>query len=319
MTHGIDVSHYQGRVSWGKAHAAGVDFAFAKATQGTGFVDSEVARNLAGMRAAGVLPGAYHFLTAGRGAAQCDHFVRTVGDADGLLVALDVESNASYADVRAWVARWRELRPGHPVIVYTGRDLWKRTGGGDGATLGPLWTAGIAPNRYADGRSGLQRGWLAARGSLSSPAFAGWQQPLIVQWSESCVVPGVAGPCDADHTDLTVDELAQYARPSSTTGPGHAPGGTVTHPEADMPLTPAEIDAVAKACAVAVHRQQLFRVVDSDGTPLTIGDAVLRTYRAAQPAALAAAVVAALPAGTTGLTQADVEAALRRVLGSLDG
>lgn len=317
---GIDVSHYQGTVSWGAARAAGVEFAFAKATEGTGFVDGRLARNLAGMRSAGVLPGAYHFLRPGDGRRQADAFARAVGGVGaGLLVALDVEaSGIAWSTVKAWRDRWAELHPGHPVFVYTGRDLWGRVTGDPadgGASLGPLWAAGRVPNAYGDSAGdGLARSWARWRSSVAHAPFGGWQRPLIVQWTENARVPGVPTPCDGDHTDLTVDELAVWARPSSTTGPGHAPGGTTTHPEADVPLTQTEIDAIATATARAVHSQQLYRQTDPDGTPLTIGEAILRTYQQANPAALAAAVVAALPAGSVSLTEADVEAALRRVL-----
>ena len=38
---GIDVAHYQGSVNWAKARASGVVFAFAKATEGTGYTDPQ--------------------------------------------------------------------------------------------------------------------------------------------------------------------------------------------------------------------------------------------------------------------------------------
>ncbi|MGZ3426603.1 MAG: GH25 family lysozyme, partial [Polyangia bacterium] len=33
---GVDVSHYDGTIDWAKVHAAGIDFAFMKATESTG-------------------------------------------------------------------------------------------------------------------------------------------------------------------------------------------------------------------------------------------------------------------------------------------
>ena len=39
MTFGIDVSHFQGAIDWRRAHADGVAFAFAKATESATFVD----------------------------------------------------------------------------------------------------------------------------------------------------------------------------------------------------------------------------------------------------------------------------------------
>ena len=46
---GIDVSHYQGVIDWGKVAGSGVVWAATKATQGTGFVDKTLSRNRVGM------------------------------------------------------------------------------------------------------------------------------------------------------------------------------------------------------------------------------------------------------------------------------
>src|SRR5256885_5495590 len=62
VVHGVDVSGYQGSsINWSAARGAGIAFAFAKASEGTGFTDSSFAHNWSGMRAAGVVRGAYHF------------------------------------------------------------------------------------------------------------------------------------------------------------------------------------------------------------------------------------------------------------------
>jgi len=37
---GIDVSHWQGNIDWSKVYNSGYRFAFAKATEGVGFTDS---------------------------------------------------------------------------------------------------------------------------------------------------------------------------------------------------------------------------------------------------------------------------------------
>ena len=74
---GIDVSHYQGTVDWGKVKSTGKVFAFAKATESTGSTDSQFATNWAAMKAAGVIRGAYHFFHADQdAAAQANHFLQ---------------------------------------------------------------------------------------------------------------------------------------------------------------------------------------------------------------------------------------------------
>jgi hypothetical protein len=88
---------------------------------------------------------------------------------------------------------------------------------------------------------------------------------------------------------------------------------TTPIPEVDMPLTSAEIDYIAiKAADQVWHR---FTV-----NGLTLQAALSRLVAASDPAALAAAVAKAMPATSgTVVTQAQLEAALRTVLGSVDG
>jgi len=343
MTFGIDVSHYQGVIDWRRAAADGVEFAFAKASESTGTTDALLARNLAGMRAAGVVPGAYHFLRPGDGAAQAEHFARVVGDPSDLLVALDVEaSGIAWSTVKGWRDRWDALHPGHPVIVYTGRDLWGRVTGdpaGGGASLGPLWAAGRVPNAYGDSAgNGLARSWAAWRTSVSHPPFAGWTKPLIVQWTENVRVAGVPTPCDGDHTDLTAAEL----RTLTTTGD--------TMPTADeiaaavwayalnsrwtgQPSPASRMLESTQYYAIQGGANTLVPTTASTGpgTPTTakaLADAVAElpagrldpvALAAALAGPLAAELAAKLPAA--GITAADVqgaaEAAVRSVLGSL--
>ena len=61
FVHGVDVSHWQGNVNWTNLKNAGVQFAFAKATEGVDFVDIKFHQNMANARAAGVWIGPYHY------------------------------------------------------------------------------------------------------------------------------------------------------------------------------------------------------------------------------------------------------------------
>ena len=77
---GIDVSHWQGTINWGQVRAAGKEFAFVKASEGTGYVDNRFTGNMQSARSAGVLAGAYHFARpdlGNSGAAEARHFVAT--------------------------------------------------------------------------------------------------------------------------------------------------------------------------------------------------------------------------------------------------
>jgi len=194
---GVDVSHYQGAPDWSRARAAGVAFAFAKATEGTSFTDPQFKANIAGMRAAGVVPGAYHFLRPGSVIAQANLFTRTA-PAD-IIHALDVE--ASDLDVAGWVARYRTVYPTKPLLIYTGRDLWARAGGGNGSAFGPLWCAGYLPNAYVPGTGGLTELAAQVGAHRGGVPFGGWTAPTFLQFAGrtgQLSVAGIPGSVDGD-------------------------------------------------------------------------------------------------------------------------
>lgn len=58
---GIDVSHFQGAIDWARVKAAGIGFAFIKATDGNAFVDPQLNYNALGCQAVGLPFGFYHF------------------------------------------------------------------------------------------------------------------------------------------------------------------------------------------------------------------------------------------------------------------
>jgi len=93
--HGIDVSKYQGTIDWQQVRAAGVSFAFIKATEGGDLLDSRFRENWEGARRAGIPRGAYHFTYWCRPMAdQIAWFKRNVPvEPDALPPVLDVEWN----------------------------------------------------------------------------------------------------------------------------------------------------------------------------------------------------------------------------------
>lgn len=93
--HGIDVSKYQGTIDWQQVRAAGVSFAFIKATEGGDLLDSRFRENWEGARRAGIPRGAYHFTYWCRPMAeQIEWFKRNVPvEPDALPPVLDVEWN----------------------------------------------------------------------------------------------------------------------------------------------------------------------------------------------------------------------------------
>jgi lysozyme len=96
--HGIDVSKYQGRISWPNVATMTIDnvnmgFVFIKATEGLKDVDKNFKRNYDSASAAGLICGAYHFfLPTKDGVAQAKHFIATAKLQKGnLRPVIDVE------------------------------------------------------------------------------------------------------------------------------------------------------------------------------------------------------------------------------------
>ncbi len=92
---GIDVSYWQGNVDWNAARAAGIRFAYIKATEGGDFLDPKFLDNWYAAKRAGVARGAYHFVYWCRPAdEQALWFMLNVPpDTDALPPVLDVEWN----------------------------------------------------------------------------------------------------------------------------------------------------------------------------------------------------------------------------------
>ncbi len=132
QVYGIDVSHYQGDVNWTKVYNAGKRFAFAKATEGTSFVDNKFTDNMKNGSAAGLYMGAYHFARPNTpikndSFAEADHFVDIIMPyiKDGYLVpVLDLEngSDIGWKNLSAWANYFCGRvynRTGVKPIIYT--------------------------------------------------------------------------------------------------------------------------------------------------------------------------------------------------------
>ena len=132
---GIDVSHWQGRISWADVAADGIDFAIAKATEGRIYQDDEYARNKERAEANGIAFGAYHFAspdkTANDAVIEANNFVDTADLKPGnLRPVLDLEKNGGLGikKLRKWVKAWLaqvQARVGVKPIIYTSPSFWK--------------------------------------------------------------------------------------------------------------------------------------------------------------------------------------------------
>lgn len=184
QVHGIDVSHYQGTVDWRQVAEAEMAFAFVKATQGVSSIDSEFGVNWAGVKAAGLPRGAYHFYQPGDDPGQqAEHFLSVVQLEPGdLLPVLDVETLGSQtaSEIVQGIGIWLQTVQaaiGRAPIVYTAPGFWNGLGTQQFGTY-PLWVA-----EYGVSSPKLPAGW------------TGWD---FWQSSESGSVAGVTGSVDLD-------------------------------------------------------------------------------------------------------------------------
>jgi GH25 family lysozyme M1 (1,4-beta-N-acetylmuramidase) len=170
---GLDVSDHQHSINWSVVASAGAQFAYIKATEGTGFVSPDFAAQYNGAYRAKLIRGAYHFALPNRstGAAQASYFVahggRWTADGRTLPGALDIEYNPYGAEcyglsrsaMVSWIASFSDtyeaLTSVWPVI-YTATDWWAKCTGNYGgfARRDPLW---IASYRTTAGT--LPAGW----------------------------------------------------------------------------------------------------------------------------------------------------------------
>jgi len=197
---GIDVSVYQPTGDWTKV--PGISFAVARATLGSSYVDPTYSAHLAGAKSAGLLPGAYHYLTPGSGSIQCDAFLRAIKDPTGLIIQLDCEAKGlAYADIVDFTERWNIQTAGHPEFIYCNQPFWAHLGNPDMKSLGPWWLAAYPGGSGYPGDSSPQ--W---------NEIAGGNKPTIWQWGPIHLA-GFPKPVDGDAYRGTRDELAVYTHP----------------------------------------------------------------------------------------------------------
>ncbi|HEX3264892.1 MAG TPA: glycoside hydrolase family 25 protein [Candidatus Limnocylindrales bacterium] len=188
---GIDVSHWQGTIDWTQVRAAGKTFAFAKATEGTSFLDDHYAKNKAGAMANGIMFGAYHFARPGSNdpVKEADWFVDNMGLQHGMMIPamdLEVTGGLGVTALTNWTKAWLQRvadRTGVKPLIYTSPSFW-RTYLNDSR-----W--------FAD--NGYSILWVA-HWNVTSPSVPGsnWggHSWTFWQYSSDGTVPGISGRVD---------------------------------------------------------------------------------------------------------------------------
>jgi GH25 family lysozyme M1 (1,4-beta-N-acetylmuramidase) len=202
---GLDVSDRQPIIDWSLVAAAGAQFAYIKATEGTGLVNADFTAQYNGAHQAGLIRGAYHFALPSQssGAAQASYFVANGGGwiaySQTLPGALDIEYNPygpecyglSQTAMVAWIASfttaYQSLTGVYPVI-YTPAAWWATCTGNYG------------------GFAGLDAVWITSPGTTAGALPSGWSTYTFWQYASSGTFPG-----DQDAFNGSTSQLQLFA------------------------------------------------------------------------------------------------------------
>jgi lysozyme len=223
---GIDVAEFDGMIDWGMVHGSGREFAIARIADGH-HSDPDFAANWTGIKAAGMVRGAYYFFRPTLGAAvQGDivaNAVGMLGDGD-LPVAIDVECMCPYTPGGSCAATSAGCASATTAAAVL-TDLAGRIASSTGKT--PMIYSSV---RIWDGASYLNStlqmpndaDWLAGylNGCVSIPT--GWTDWKFWQYSDGtctgCIdqnttVPGVPSSpgVDRDRWNGTLADLMAFA------------------------------------------------------------------------------------------------------------
>ena len=203
---GIDVSEDQGTIEWSAA-ASSINFAIIKATDGVD-ADPSFQTNWTGARAAGVKTGAYHFFRNFHGAQeQFNQLSRTVTDAGGFPIALDIENTPKYkltpkdVPIIGQLMSLIQEQYGKLPIIYTDNGSWSSLGNPDSA----------------NGISFVQCPlWIAYPTSNPSPLYPlPWTAWTFWQYNWKGSIPGIAKDVDLDRFAGNLTVLRRIAAAAS--------------------------------------------------------------------------------------------------------
>ncbi|MEU8950889.1 GH25 family lysozyme [Streptomyces sp. NPDC048489] len=221
-SHGIDVSAYQAEQDWDALKNGGLTFAFAKASEGQTSRDSRFAAHIKGIKAAGLVPGAYHFAWPNQDAAkEAANYIAAVKPyaGPGFLHWLDLERYSDGRNYRgrtaaqikayatAWIAAVQKAFPAQRVGIYTSAsDL----AAGHVPSGVPLWYPAYPGTRVDT---------FAEAEAATKPAPSG-RAVTIWQFTST---PAKGPRVDSNLAYLAPDALRTWAKNGATGAPSYTP------------------------------------------------------------------------------------------------
>ena len=189
---GIDISEYQGSISFGQIKGAGqIGFIYAKATEGLTLSDARYAEYHDGAKVNGIPTGGYHFFHFGTSPTdQAQHFLQAISGRTGeLLPMVDCEAASMPAAgmsageavgrLGAFVDAVDATLRGKKMLIYTGYSFWNDVMGGSSSFSGhPVWPAAYC--------------------APPAPVPTGWSKATVWQYTDSLSVSGIQGNVDGD-------------------------------------------------------------------------------------------------------------------------
>lgn len=196
---GIDVHGSKGAIDWLAVRAAGVRFAFVKATEGRTFIDSRIASNLKLARAARILVGPYHYARpdirpqVSGALVEADFFCNQLSAAGydktkDARPVLDIEVGSG--DLSLWALNFCnrvEYRLGVRPIIYSYTYFIRAHLTSSALAKFPLWLANYGVN------DGTRHAVSAGEGP--------WKAWTVHQYTSRGRVPGVYGSCDRNFAE----------------------------------------------------------------------------------------------------------------------
>lgn len=181
---GIDISNWQAYID---LTAVPADFVIAKATQGTGYVSPDCARQVEQARATGKRFGVYHYVSGGNAVAEANHFVDScINWVSAGLFCIDWESqeNSAWGDegYLEQVVAQVKARTGIPPLIYSSAAYYAQVAAVANRQNCGLWIAQYANN--------------VPTGYQDTPWNEGAYACVIRQYSSVGRLPGYDGNLD---------------------------------------------------------------------------------------------------------------------------